>query len=98
VLRAGYYWPTLFKHAHVLCHKCIVFQKVVGQVKKATFSLQPVTVDSSFQQLGLDIIGPINISSSQQHKYIITAMDYFYQMVRRWTFESGKHESGSIFP
>jgi hypothetical protein len=31
VLRAGYYWPTLFKDDHVLCRKCIIFQKVVGR-------------------------------------------------------------------
>jgi hypothetical protein len=81
VLRVGYYCPTLFKDFHALCRKCIIFQKVAGQVKKAAFPLQPVTVDSPFQQWGLDIIGPINPSSSQQHKYIITTTDYF----TRWS-------------
>jgi hypothetical protein len=64
VIRDGYYWPTLFKDAHALCRKCIIYQKVVGWVKKATFPLQPVIVDSPFQQWVLDIIGPINPSSS----------------------------------
>jgi hypothetical protein len=41
-------------------------------------------VDSPFQQWGLDIIGPINPASSQQHKYIITTMDYF----TRWSESS----------
>jgi hypothetical protein len=77
VLRVGYYWPTLFKDAHALCRKCIICQKVVGRVKKTTFPLQPVSVDSPFQQWGLDIIGPINPASSQQHKYIITTVNYF---------------------
>ena len=27
VLRAGYYWPTLFKYAHTLCRKCEIYQK-----------------------------------------------------------------------
>jgi hypothetical protein len=81
VLRAGYYWPTLFKDAHALCRKCIICQKAAGRVKKAAFPLQPVTVDSPFQQWGLDIIGPINPSSSQQHKYILTTTDYF----TRWS-------------
>jgi hypothetical protein len=27
VLRAGYYWPTLFKYSHALCRKCIICQK-----------------------------------------------------------------------
>jgi hypothetical protein len=30
VLRAGYYWPTLFKDAHTLCRKCIIYQKASG--------------------------------------------------------------------
>jgi hypothetical protein len=81
VLRAGYYWPTLFKYAHTMSRKCIICQKAAGWVKKAAFPLQPVTVDAPFQQWGLDIIGPINPSSSQQHKYILTTTDYF----TRWS-------------
>jgi hypothetical protein len=81
VLRAGYYWPTLFKYAHTMSHKCIICQKAGGRVKKAAFPLQLVTVDAPFQQWGLDIIGPINPSSSQQHKYILIATDYF----TRWS-------------
>jgi hypothetical protein len=64
VLRARYYWPTLFKDAHMMCRKCIVCQKAAGWVKKTTFPLQLVTVDSPFQKWGLDIIGPIKPSSS----------------------------------
>ena len=81
VLRARHYWPTLFKYAHALCRKCIIFQKASGRVQKAAFPLQPVLVDSHFQQWGLDIIRPINPTSSQQHKYIITTTDYF----TRWS-------------
>jgi transposase InsO family protein len=81
VLRAGYYWPTLFRDAHALCRKCIICQKASGRLQKPAFPLQPVTVDSPFQQWGLDIIGPINPLSSQQHKYIVTATDYF----TRWS-------------
>jgi hypothetical protein len=81
VLRARYYFPMLFKYAHALCHKCIIYQKVVGQVKKAAFPLQPVSVDSPFKQWGLKIIGTINPTSSQQHKCIITTMDHF----TRWS-------------
>jgi hypothetical protein len=50
VLRAGYYWPTLFKDAHALCRKCIICQKVAGLVKNVAFPLQHVTIDSPFQQ------------------------------------------------
>jgi hypothetical protein len=65
VLRAKYYWPTMFKYAHTLSRKCIIYQKARGWVKNATLPFQPITVDAPFQQWGLDIIGPINPPSSQ---------------------------------
>ena len=68
VIRAGYYSPSLFKYSHTLARKCIICQKVAGRVKKVVFPLQPVTVDTPFQQWGLYIIGPINPPSSQKHK------------------------------
>jgi len=43
--------------------------------------LQPISVDTTFQQWGLDIIGLINPPSSQQHKFIITTTYYF----TRWS-------------
>jgi hypothetical protein len=49
--------------------------------QEGCISLTPVTVDTPFQQWGLDIIGPINPPSSQQHKYILMTMDYF----TRWS-------------
>jgi transposase InsO family protein len=30
VLRAGYYYPTLFRDTHALCRKCIICQKASG--------------------------------------------------------------------
>jgi hypothetical protein len=69
VLRAGYYWPTIFRDAHALCHKCIICQKASGWLQKPAFPLQPVLADSPFQQWGLDIIGPINLQDTRYIKY-----------------------------
>ena len=77
--RASYFWPTLFKYAHAFVRRCQDCQTVADRVKKPTFPLQPVMVDKPFQQWGIDIVGPINPSSSLKHKYIITATDYFTQ-------------------
>jgi hypothetical protein len=49
VLRAGYYWHTLFKDAHTLSRKCIICQRDVGWVKKVSFPLQSITVDTPVQ-------------------------------------------------
>ena len=53
----------------------------MGRVKKPTFHLQLVSVERPFQQWGIDIVGPINPPSSKQHKYIITATNYFTHWV-----------------
>ena len=76
-LRVGYFWPTLFKDAHSFVRRCQDCQIMTGRVKKPAFPLHPVVVDRPFQQWGINIVGPINPSSSLQHKYIITATDYF---------------------
>ena len=81
ILRAGYFWPNLFKDAHAFVRRCLDYQTAAGRVKKSAFPLQPVMVDRPFQQWGIDIIGPINPSSSLQHKYIITDTNYF----TRWS-------------
>jgi hypothetical protein len=77
ILRAGYYWPTLFKDTHTYTRNCKTCQVSTGREKRATVPLQPVTVSRHFEQRGLDIIGEITPSSSKQHNYILTATDYF---------------------
>jgi hypothetical protein len=77
ILRAGYYWPTLFKDAHTYARNCKTCQISMGREKRAVVPLQPVVVSRPFEQWGLDIIGEITPSSSKQHRYILTATDYF---------------------
>eukprot|EP00253_Pinus_taeda_P010565 PITA_10565 len=81
VIHAGYYWPTLFRDAHEYVRKCRNFQTSSGRQRKSSFPLQPVNIEQPFQQWGLDIIGEITPNSSKQHKYILTATDYFTNWV-----------------
>ena len=60
------------------CHKCQVFE---GKRKLVPLSLQPIFVEAPFQQWGLDFIGEINPSSSGQHRWILTATDYFTKWI-----------------
>ena len=43
--------------------------------------LKPVIAAGPFQQWGLDFIGEINPTSSSQHRYILTATDYFTKWI-----------------
>lgn len=49
VLRAGYYWPTLFKDTHAQARKCELCQKNAGKENKLAFLLQLVKLERPFQ-------------------------------------------------
>ena len=80
-MRAGYYWPALFRDAHAHAQKCQIFQVNEGKERRHAFPLHPITIQNPFKQWGLDIVGEINPNSSKLHKYIFAATDYFY----KWT-------------
>ena len=44
VLRVGYYWPTLFRHAHAHARKCQICQVNAGRERSHAFLLHSVTV------------------------------------------------------
>ena len=81
ILRAGYYWPTLFKDAYAHVRKCNICQRCGGRQVKVAVPLKPVMITEPFEQWGMDIIGEIKPNSSLQHKYILTATDYFTRWV-----------------
>jgi len=81
IIHVGYYWPTLFKDTHEYVRKCRICQTASGRQRKPAFPLQPVNIEQPFEQWGLDIIGEIVPHSSKQHKYILTATDYFTKWV-----------------
>ena len=48
VLKAGYYWPTLFKYAYAFSRRCQECQREGGRLKKPALPLQPVTIEVPF--------------------------------------------------
>ena len=64
LLRAGFYWPTLFANVkkHVTsCHKCQICE---GKRKLLPLPLKPISTEMPFQQWGLDFIREIHPASS----------------------------------
>jgi len=81
ILRARYYWPSLFADVNKLVvsfHKCQIFE---GKRNLLPLPLKPITTEKPFQQWGLDFIGEIHPPSSCQHKWILTAIDYFTKWI-----------------
>jgi hypothetical protein len=60
------------------CNPCQLFS---GKQKIPALPLVPVKTEAPFQQWGLDFIGEIHPHSSAQHKWILTATDYFTKWV-----------------
>jgi hypothetical protein len=79
-LRASFYWPTLFIDVHNKVTYCHKFQVFKGK-KLLPLPMKPILVEAPFQQWGLEFIGEIHPSSLDQHKWILTATDYFTKWI-----------------
>ena len=55
--------------------------KVCRKGKVAFSTLKPISIEAPFQQWGLDFIGEIHPPSIGQHKWILTATDYFMKWI-----------------
>jgi hypothetical protein len=81
ILKAGCYWPKLFSNVNAKVRACNPCQLFAGKQKLTSLHLVPVKDEAPFQQWGLEFIGEINPHSSAQHKWILTAIDYFTKWV-----------------
>jgi len=81
ILRVGLYWPRIFLDVYKEvsnCHECQIFD---GKEKMQSLPLKPILVEAPFRHWGLDFIGEIHPQSSAQHKWILTATDYFTKWI-----------------
>lgn len=82
IVRARYYWPTLFKDAHEHVRKCDPCQKFSSKLKyEGALPLNPVTVEAPFVQCGIDFNGEIIERSGRGHRWIIVATNYFTKWI-----------------
>jgi len=77
ILKVGFYWLTLFRNVHSQVRSCKKCQVFAERRKLSPLPSIPVHVEETFSLWRLDFIGQINPPSSGQHKWILTAMDYF---------------------
>jgi hypothetical protein len=92
ILRAGYFWPSLFTDVCANIRACVKCQKFSGKQQLKSFPLKPVVVSGPFQQWGLDFIGEIHPASSGQHRWILTATDYFTKWIEAIPTRSASHK------
>jgi hypothetical protein len=82
IFRVGFYWPSISLDVYKelsKCHECQIFN---AKGKLQSVPLKPISIESPFRQWGLDFIGEIHPQSSAQHKWILTATDYFTKWIK----------------
>eukprot|EP00253_Pinus_taeda_P002509 PITA_02509 len=76
ILRAGYFWPTMFKNCITAvrsCHACQIFDH---KTRIPPAPLHPVFPTKPFAKWGIDFM-TCNPTLAGVHGYIIVAIDYF---------------------
>jgi hypothetical protein len=91
ILRAGYFWPSLFTDVCAKIRSCVKCQKFSGKQQLKSFPLKPVVASGPFQQWGLDFVGEIHPASSGQHRWILTATDYFTKWIEAIPTRNASH-------
>ncbi|CAB4418776.1 unnamed protein product [Rhizophagus irregularis] len=72
-IRKRYYWPQMYENIREYVQSCDACQR--RGKSRSNQMLHPIAVHGPFNQVGIDFVGPLPITS-QGNKYIIVAMDY----------------------
>ena len=90
VLQSGFYWPTLFKDAHIFVKSCQRCQCTGAISRRNMMPLQPILVCEIFDVWGIDFMGPFPNSSG--FVYILLAVDYVSKWVEAIATRTNDHK------
>eukprot|EP00253_Pinus_taeda_P025337 PITA_25337 len=96
LLRAGYFWPTMFKDYITTvrsCHGCQIFD---SKTRKPPSPLQPVVAIGPFAKWGIDFM-TCNRTLAGGHGYIIVAVDYFTKWAEVMPTLNNSGETAALF-
>ena len=74
VLQSGFFWPTLFKDAHIHVQHCDNCQRTGIISKRHEMPLRNIQEIEIFDCCGIDFIGPL--PSSFSNEYILLVVEY----------------------
>jgi hypothetical protein len=81
ILKAGYFWPSLFTDVYVKIKACDKCHKFSGKQQLKYLPLKSIMASGPFHQWGLYFIGEIHPASSGQHHWILIATNYFTKWI-----------------
>ena len=99
VLRAGYYWPTLFRDAHEYAKRCDACQRYARNDLRMSLPLQVSLPLAPFEKWGIDYIGEVHPSSSNGMKHIVVATEYLTKWAEAKAVKTNdaKHAANFLF-
>ena len=76
-ISAHYFWPGMTRDVREYCLTCDICQKTVqkGTIPVAPLGTMPI-IETPFERVAIDLVGPIVPASSDGHKYILTCVDF----------------------
>ncbi|XP_015945427.1 uncharacterized protein LOC107470543 [Arachis duranensis] len=80
ILRAGFYWPSLWEDSRKKVRTCDQCQKHAPIINIPAEQLHQSVVSWPFNQWGIDILGPFPTAPGQL-KYLVMAIDYFNKWI-----------------
>jgi hypothetical protein len=86
LLRAGYYWMTMESDCFKYARKCHKFQIYADKVHVPPNPLNVMSSPWPFAMWGIDMIGKIEPTASNGHRFILVAIDYFTKWVEAASF------------
>ena len=76
ILRAGYFWPSIFKDCTVVVRECLECRIYQSKMRAPPVPLHPVITIGPFAKWGIYFM-MCNPHSTGGHDYIIVVVDYF---------------------
>ncbi len=97
ILRAGYFWPSIFKDCILVVHSCHEWQIYQWKMHAPPAPLHPVVTVGPFAKWGIDYV-TCNPRSAGGHGYIIVAVDYFTKWAEAMpTLSEDGHTAAQFF-
>jgi len=97
ILRAGYFWPTLFKDAHDYVRKCDACQRYARNDLRMEMPLHVSLPLIPFEKWGIDYVGEVHPQSSKGMKYIVVATEYLTKWAEAKAVKTDTAEHAATF-
>ena len=95
ILKAGYYWPSLFRDAHEHVRKCDACQHYARNDLRMEMPLHVSLPLVPLEKWGIDYVGEVHPKSSKGMSYIVVATEYLTKWVEAKAVKTNTAENAA---